>query len=257
METAKQGGAAKAALVTGGARGIGRKCALHLAEKGFSIALVDVLVPEMSAVKQEIERAGGKAICLEADVADHRRAKDIVKEAYTAFGRIDVLLNNAGRPNPKGILEINEEEFDRTIAINLKSCFNYIQPIVPIMRGLGAGRVICMSSLNAYSGGVTAAVSRFSYAAAKAGILGLVRALAKELGPEIHINAICPGLIATEVGQNGVINSRGAEIAENGIALKRIGCTDDVAQLVGFLATSEPCFITGQALVVDGFQFQM
>ena len=114
-----------------------------------------------------------------------------------------------------------------------------------------------MSSLNAYSGGVTAAVSRFSYAAAKAGILGLVRALAKELGPEIHINAICPGLIATEVRQNGVINTRGAEIAENGIALKRIGCTDDVAQLVGFLATSEPCFITGQALVVDGFQFQM
>src|SRR5665213_1594466 len=131
MKAANQGGAAKVALVTGGARGIGRKCALHLAEKGFSIVLVDVLVPEMNAVRQEIEGAGRNAICLEGDVADHQRAKDIVKEAHATFGRIDVLLNNAGRPSPKGILEINEEEFDRTIAINLKSCFNYIQPVVP------------------------------------------------------------------------------------------------------------------------------
>jgi 3-oxoacyl-[acyl-carrier protein] reductase len=251
------GGEGRVALVTGGARGIGRACALHLAEKGFSIALVDVLTSEMSNVKAEIERRGGKAIYFEADVAENRRAKEVVEEVQAKLGRIDVLLNNAGRPNPKGILEISEEEFDRTIAINLKSCFNYIQPVAPIMRELGTGRIICMSSLNAHSGGVTAAVSRFSYAAAKAGILGMVRALAKELGPEIYINAICPGLIATEVGQNTVINMRGAEIAENGIALKRVGCTDDVAQLVGFLSTSEPCFITGQALVVDGFQFQM
>lgn len=248
---------AKVALVTGGARGIGRKSALHLAEKGFAIALVDVLVPEMRNVRQEIELQGGKAIYLEGDVADHRKATEIVREIHAQFGRIDVLLNNAGRPMPKGILEITEEEFDRTIAINLKSCFNYIQPVVPIMQAANGGRIICMSSLNAYSGGVTAAVSRFSYAAAKAGILGLVKALAKELGPDIYINAICPGLIATEVGQNSVINTRGAEIAENGIALKRIGSTDDVAQLVGFLAASEPCFITGQAFVVDGFQFHM
>jgi len=255
MKTAD--GVAKVALVTGGARGIGRRCALRLAEKGFSIALVDILVPEMDNVRREIEQQGGKAICLEGDVADHARAKEIVSQVHAELGRIDVLLNNAGRPMPKGILEISEEEFDRTIGINLKSCFNYIQPVAPLMRASGAGRIICMSSLNALSGGVTAAVSRFSYAAAKAGILGMVRALAKELGPEIHVNAICPGLIATEVNQNGVINARGAEIAENGIALKRIGNTDDVAQLVVFLATSEPCFITGQAFVVDGFQFQM
>lgn len=257
MKTANTKAISKVALVTGGARGIGRKCALRLAEKGFSIALVDVLEPEMNNVRREIELAGGRATSFEGDVADYAKAATIVREVHSQFGRIDVLVNNAGRPMPKGILEISEEEFDRTIAINLKSCFNYIQPVVPHMRALGSGRIICMSSLNAYSGGVTAAVSRFSYAAAKAGILGMVRALAKELGPEIHINAICPGLIATEVGQNGVINSRGSEIAENGIALKRIGGTDDVAQVVTFLATSDPCFITGQAITVDGFQFQM
>jgi 3-oxoacyl-[acyl-carrier protein] reductase len=104
---------------------------------------------------------------------------------------------------------------------------------------------------------VTAAVSRFAYAAAKAGILGLTRALAKELGPHVLVNAICPGLIRTEVGGNVVIRERGAEIAERGIALRRVGCPDDVAQLVTFLATSEPCFITGQDFVVDGFQYQV
>jgi 3-oxoacyl-[acyl-carrier protein] reductase len=113
-----------------------------------------------------------------------------------------------------------------------------------------------MSSLNAYSGGVTAAVSRFAYASAKAGILGMTRALAKELGPTILINAICPGIIETELG-NTLTRSRGPDIARTGIALRRVGKPDDVAQLVVFLANSEPCFITGQDLVVDGFQYNL
>ena len=111
--------------------------------------------------------------------------------------------------------------------------------------------------MNAHSGGVTAAVSRFAYAAAKAGILGMTRALAKELGPTILVNAICPGLIQTEIPKNPVIVERGAEIARAGIALRRVGRTDDVAQLVLFLATSEPCFITGQDFTVDGFQYNI
>lgn len=111
-----------------------------------------------------------------------------------------------------------------------------------------------MSSLNALSGGVTAAVSRFAYAAAKAGILGMTRALAKELGPVIAINAICPGVIRTEIDTN--VTDRADEVIK-GIALGRLGCADDVARLVTFLATSEPCFMTGQTLTVDGFQFNV
>jgi 3-oxoacyl-[acyl-carrier protein] reductase len=121
----------------------------------------------------------------------------------------------------------------------------------------GGGRIVSMSSVNAHSGGVTAAVSRFAYASAKAGILGMTRALAKELGPTILVNAICPGLIQTEIPKNRVIVERGAEIARNGIALRRVGQTDDVAQLVLFLATSQPCFITGQDFTVDGFQYNI
>lgn len=247
----------RVAIVTGGARGIGRACALALARAGYDIALVDVLEQEMERTAGEIATLGREIITLQADVVDHARAKDVAEAAQARFGRIDFLLNNAGRAQPKGILEITEEEFDRSIAVNLKSCFNYIQAVAPIMLKQGGGRIASMSSLNAHSGGVTAAVSRFAYASAKAGIIGMTRALAKELGPAILINAICPGLIQTEIPKNQVIVERGAQIARDGIALQRVGCTDDVAQLVVFLANSEPCFITGQDIKVDGFQYQM
>jgi 3-oxoacyl-[acyl-carrier protein] reductase len=246
----------KVAIVTGGARGIGRACALALARAGHAIGLVDLLVPEMERTAGEIREIGQKALVFEADVALFGRAQEIAGEVRRQWGRVDFLLNDAGKAQPKGILEIEEAEFDRTIAINLKSCFNYIRAVAPIMLEQGGGRIASMSSLNAYSGGVTAAVSRFAYASAKAGILGMTRALAKELGPTILINAICPGIIETELG-NTLTRSRGPEIARTGIALRRVGKPDDVAQLVVFLATSEPCFITGQDLIVDGFQYNV
>jgi 3-oxoacyl-[acyl-carrier protein] reductase len=177
-----------------------------------------------------------------------------VADVDRQWSAVDFLLNDAGASNAKGILEIKEEEFDRTIAVNLKSCFNYIHAIAPIMlKQETGGRIVSMSSLNALSGGVTSAVSKHSYAAAKAGILGLTRSLAKELGPKIMINAICPGVIETELG-NSLTKARGAEMMK-GIMLNRLGKPADVAQLVAFLATSEPCFITGQHFVIDGFQW--
>ncbi|PHK96527.1 short-chain dehydrogenase [Pseudoroseomonas rhizosphaerae] len=245
----------KVAIVTGGARGIGRACAHALARQGFDIALVDLLVPEMQRTQGEIEALGRSVSIHEADVSDFARAGEIVAAVTRQHGRVDVLVNNAGRGNPTGILDITEEEFDRTIAVNLKSCFNYIRHVAPLMKAQGSGRIISMSSLNAHSGGVTAAVSRFSYAAAKAGILGMTRALAKELGPEILVNAICPGVIETELG-NSITRARGPELAR-GIALQRLGKPADVANIVAFLAASEPCFITGQDFVVDGFQYNV
>ena len=208
----------------------------------------------MERTKAELVGMGRRAEIYEADVADFARAQSVTAEIHRKFGRIDFLLNNAGKANPKGILEITEEEFDRTIAINLKSCFNYIKATAPIMLAQPeGGRIVSMSSLNALSGGVTSAVSKHSYAAAKAGILGLTRSLAKEFGAKIPINAICPGVIKTELG-NSLTRSREPELVK-GIALNRLGSPQDVAQMVAFLASSEPCFLTGQSFVIDGFQW--
>lgn len=245
----------KVAVVTGGARGIGRGCVHALAERGLDIVIVDLLRPEMERTRGEVEAMGRAAMIEEADVADHARAREIAAAVKARFGRCDVLVNNAGRGNPTGILEITEEAFDRTIAVNLKSCFNYIQAFAPLMLEGGGGRIVSMSSLNAYTGGVTSAVSKFSYAAAKAGIIGMTKALAKELGPAIAINAVCPGIIETELG-NSLTRTRGAELAKK-IALERVGKPADVAQLVAFLATAEPFFITGQAITIDGFQWEI
>ena len=242
------------AIVTGGARGIGRACALALAERGFDLALVDLREPEMASTQSELESLGSSVLTFAADVSDYTRAHEIVETIHHTCKRIDVLVNNAGGPNPKGILEISEQEFDRTISVNLKSCFNYIHAIAPIMlEQEQGGRIVSMSSLNALSGGVTSAVSKHSYAAAKAGILGLTRALAKELGPKIAINALCPGVIKTEIG-NDLTRSREPELIK-GIALNRLGTPKDVAGLVTYLCTNTDLFITGQHFVVDGFQW--
>ena len=245
---------ARTALVTGGARGIGRACALALADSGFDIALVDLLEKEMADTARDIEARGRRTITVKADVSDFARAHAIIGEIIADWGQLDVLLNNAGAPQPKPILEISEAEFDRTIAINLKSCFNYIHAAAPFMlKQDSGGRIISISSINALSGGVTSAVSKHAYAAAKAGILGLTRALAKELGPKVAVNAICPGIIATDLLGNLLGDRKDQLVA--GIAMGRVGSPDDVASIVRYLASDAHMFMTGQHFVVDGFQW--
>lgn len=245
----------RTALVTGGARGIGCACALSLAKAGFDIALVDLLAEEMELTAESIRELGRQVLIYQADVSDFKRSGEIIADVEVQFGRLDFLLNNAGASNAAGILEMTEESFDRTISINLKSCFNYIHHAAPLMLRQGGGRIANMSSLNALSGGVTAAVSKFAYASAKAGILGMTRALAKELGPTISVNAICPGVIKTEIDHH--LTAQREQELVNGIALGRLGSPDDVANLVVFLASAEPLFMTAQTFVVDGFQFQV
>ena len=245
---------AKTALVTGGARGIGRACALALADSGFDIAIVDLLEAEMAATARDIEARGRRTLSVQADVSDFARAHAIVEQVVTDWGQLDVLLNNAGSPNPKPILQISEAEFDRTIAINLKSCFNYIHACAPVMiKQEAGGRIVSISSINALSGGVTSAVSKHAYAAAKAGILGLTRALAKELGPKVAVNAICPGIIATDLLGN-LLGDRKEQLVA-GIAMGRVGAPEDIASIVRYLATEAHMFMTGQHFVVDGFQW--
>jgi 3-oxoacyl-[acyl-carrier protein] reductase len=245
----------KVALVTGGARGIGRACARALAAAGHDIVLVDLLVPEMERTAAEIRDTGREVMIVEADVASYQRAQEVALSVKARFGRVDFLLNNAGKAMPKGILEIAEDEFDRTIAINLKSCFNYIRAIAPMMLEQGGGRIASMSSINALSGGVTAAVSRFAYASAKAGILGMTRSLAKELGPSILVNAICPGLI--ETGMTRPIferaRERGSEAKIGQLnPLQRHGEPEEIAAMALFLASDDASYVNGQAFAVDG-----
>ena len=246
----------RVAIVTGGARGIGRGCAQAIAGKGVDIVLVDLLEDKLPGTKAEIESLGVACETFTADVADHRRAKEIAAAVQSRFGRIDILVNNAGKAQPRGILDLAEDEWDRTIAVNLKSCFNYAQAVAPAMLERQWGRIVSMSSVNAHSGGVTAAVSKFAYAAAKAGIIGMTRALAKELGPHVAVNCVCPGLIKTEVQGNTVIREREAELIK-GVAMKRVGTPVDVGNLVAFLATTEPIFITGRDFIIDGFQYNI
>ena len=244
----------KTALVTGGARGIGRACALALADAGFDIALVDLLEAEMAATARDIEARGRRTLTFQADVSDFARAHAIADGIIGRWGQLDVLMNNAGASNPKSILEISENDFDRTIAVNLKSCFNYIHASAPIMlKQDTGGRIISISSVNALSGGVTSAVSKHAYAAAKAGILGLTRSLAKELGPKVAVNAICPGIIATDLS-GGLLGHRGPELTA-GIAMGRVGSPEDIASLTRYLAAEAHMYMTGQHFVVDGFQW--
>ena len=239
--------------MTGAARGIGKGCAEALGRRGFELVLVDVLERELAATVDEFGPAGIAAQGFVADVADHRRAQDIVGEALTRRASIDVLVNNAGTPMPKGLLEIEEHEWDRTIDVHMKGCFNWCRAVAPSMLANGAGRIVNISSVSAHSGGVTRAVSKFAYAGAKAGILGMTRALAKELGPAVSVNAICPGAVKTELTAS-MLEARATEFTD-GICLGRLGTPADIGEVAAFLATVEPNFISGQAITVDGFQW--
>lgn len=241
------------AIVTGAARGIGRASALALGRKGFALALVDVRARELSDTAGEVRGLGVEALALEGDVSDFVRAQALGSQVLDAWGRVDVLVNNAGVSQPKGLLEITEGEWDRTLAINLKGAFNWAKAVAPAMLARGAGRIVNISSVSAHTGAGFGAVSQFAYCAAKAGLLGLTRGLAKELAPHVTVNAICPGLIETDLTAQ-MIASRGEAIVGS-IPLARLGTPEDIAEVVAFLATVTPCFMTGEVIDVDGGQW--
>ena len=244
---------ASVAIVTGAARGIGRASALALGRKGFALALVDVRARELSDTAGEVRGLGVEALALEGDVSDFVRTQALGRQVLDAWGRVDVLVNNAGVSQPKGLLEITEGEWDRTLAINLKGAFNWAKAVAPAMLAQGAGRIVNISSVSAHTGAGFGAVSQFAYCAAKAGLLGLTRGLAKELAPRVTVNAICPGLIETDLTAQ-MIASRGETIVGS-IPLARLGTPEDIAEVVAFLATVTPCFMTGEVIDVDGGQW--
>ena len=243
----------KVAVVTGAGRGIGLACVKRLVARGFKVAMADIGSPQLDQAVADLKAQGFEVMALPGDVGQYNSVQQQAGQVLSRYGRIDVLVNNAGISQPKGLIDISEDEWDRTIMVNLKGFFNWCKAAAPTMLAQGGGRIINMASISANTGGSPEAVSKFSYCASKAGVLGLTRGLAKELAPTVTVNAICPGSIRTDLTE-ALIVERHDQILQT-IPLKRIGTPDDIAVVVEFLATMTPCFITGEVIDVDGGQF--
>jgi NAD(P)-dependent dehydrogenase (short-subunit alcohol dehydrogenase family) len=244
--------AAPVAIVTGAGRGIGRAIATTLAVDGFRLVAVDLDGESADATARLLAAQGGpEPLAFRADVRDHARAQAIVGEVLDRFGRVDALVNNAGITQPKPFVELTEADWDLTIGVHLKGSFNWSHAVARPMLARGRGRIVCISSMNAKTGGAFPAVSKTAYAAAKAGILGLVRGLARELAPHVTVNAICPGLIETELVAS-MTRGPQREQALAAVPAARLGQPADIANAVAFLISERAGYITGEVMDVNG-----
>ena len=241
--------AGKVAIVTGSSRGIGKAIAERFAAEGAKVTVnwAD-RERDAKAVVDGINSRGGEALSIGADVSSSADVKELVRATIDRFGRIDILVNNAGVMVGKPVLETTEEDWDRTIDVNLKGAYLCSKEVAPIMLGQEAGKIIMMSS---NSGLYHPSAMKFTeYVVSKAGMNGLTKALALALGPHITVNAICPGWIKTDMIADTDPEVEQRILAET--ALRRWGTTDDVAGAAVFLASSEADFITGELLIVAG-----
>ena len=238
----------KTALVTGASRGIGRAIAFKLAEQGANLVLnYNKSLSSIEEVVKEIEAKGGKAIAIQGDVSVFEEAEKIVKAAVINFGSLDILVNNAGITKDGLLLRMKEEDFDKVINVNLKGTFNCIKHASPIMLKQKSGRIVNISSVV----GITGNAGQVNYAAAKAGIIGMTKATAKELASRgITVNAVAPGFIQTDMTEE--LADKVKETIIGNIPLKRLGTAKDVADLVAFLVGEDSLYITGQIINVDG-----
>ncbi|MDD3223174.1 MAG: 3-oxoacyl-[acyl-carrier-protein] reductase [Clostridium sp.] len=236
----------KTAVVTGASRGIGKEIALLLAEFGANI-VVNYRSTPVDELISEIEEKGVKAIAVKADVSVFDEAEKLIKSAKEEFGTVDILVNNAGITKDGLVLRMKEEDFDKVINVNLKGAFNTIRHACGIMLKQRQGRIINISSVV----GITGNAGQINYAAAKAGIIGMTKTCAREFGSRgITVNAVAPGFIKTDMSD--VLNDKQKEALVSNIPLKKEGCTEDVANLVAFLASDMSSYITGQVINVDG-----
>jgi 3-oxoacyl-[acyl-carrier protein] reductase len=240
----------KVAVVTGAARGIGRGIALALARHGYDLAIVDLREQQLTETAKAVEALGVQALPLIVDVSDYQAVRSQVELIAQRWRRIDVLVNNAAMVQPQRVLEITEAEWDQGMAVNLKGVFNWSQAVAPRMLENGGGRIVNIASIAATTGGSPQAASRFAYAAAKAGVLGLTRGMARDLAPKILVNAVCPGSILTDRTKDAFEGHMESIAAAT--PLGRVGTPDDIAVVVAFLATAEPLFMTGEVIDVDG-----
>ncbi|MDO4204505.1 MAG: 3-oxoacyl-[acyl-carrier-protein] reductase [Selenomonadaceae bacterium] len=238
----------KTALVTGASRGIGRAVAVALAAAGAKVA-VNYAGNDAAAeeTKAAIEAAGGTAILLKADIADCEAVDKMVADTVEAFGQIDILVNNAGITRDGLLMRMKNEDFDAVINTNLKGVYYTTKAVTKLMMKKRYGRIINMASVV----GLTGNAGQANYAAAKAGVIGFSKTVAKELASRgITCNMVAPGLIATDMTKD--LPEKAKEAMMTSIPLGRAGQPEDVAQAVLFLASDNASYITGQVINVDG-----
>lgn len=238
----------KCALITGATRGIGKQIAITLAKQGYNIALnYRKENEELENTKKEIEKIGVQILAVKGDVANFEDCENFVKQVIERFGQIDVLVNNAGITKDMLLMRMKKEDFEQVIDTNLVGTFNVTKNVVPYMMKARSGRIINISSVVGISGNA----GQTNYSASKAGIIGFTKSLAKEIASRnILVNAVAPGFIETNM-TDVLKDDVKQEIAKN-IPLKRMGTTQDVANVVKFLVSDDSSYITGQVINVDG-----
>lgn len=244
----EQNNTRRAALVTGGGRGIGRAICLALAAQGYDVA-VNYAASSAAAEKtaEDCRAYGVQAVTLQADVTDPAACQTLVDTAAKTFGRLDVLVNNAGVTADKLILRMQEEDFDKVINANLKGSFFCCKAACKLMMRQRYGRIVNISSVVGLHGNAGQA----NYAASKAGLIGMTKSLAKEFAARnVTVNAVAPGFIGTDM--TDAMPEAAKQAAMTGIPAGRIGAAEEVANAVAFLAGEGASYITGQVLCVDG-----
>jgi 3-oxoacyl-[acyl-carrier protein] reductase len=238
--------AGKVAIITGAGRGIGREAAVLFAREGAKVVLADV-DPQGEKVVGEIKELGGEAIFVRSDITNRESCVAMAAAAVSSFGRIDILVNNAGITRDAQLVKLAESDFDRVIAVNLKGTFNATQAVAPQMIEQGSGRIINVSSVVGLYGNF----GQTNYAATKAGVIGMTKTWARELGRKgITVNAVAPGFIQTEMTES--VPEKVLELMRGRTPLGRLGTARDVANIYLFLASDDAAYVSGAVVCVDG-----
>ncbi len=239
----------KVVLVTGAARGIGKRTALIMADDGADVGVVDIL-PEVENTALEIQKRGRRSMAVIFDISDPGQVHDGVQRIVNELGDIDVLVNNAGIHQNEAIWAMDEAQWDEVLDVDLKGTFNYSRAVAPVFRQQRAGKIVNIASIH----GLRGRQAGPNYSAAKAGVIGLTKSVARDLGPYgVNVNAVAPGITETDMVRALSRELKDRFVAE--IVLGRMGQPEDVAHLVTFLCSDQARHITGEVIKVDGGQY--